>query len=147
MSNFFGFWSNIWNKSSSYNENAKWIETLERKYCSNTVSKNYQINLKTMVHPVGATNKMVLDQVKKQRKNVFVIWSDYRKAFNCVPHPWIIKAFKLTKVPNKILIAIWNIMDLWATKVNLSTNNTSIETNITGVLQYYTFTDVIYIIC
>ena len=38
-------------------------------------------------------------------------------------------------------------MDLWATKVNLSTNNTSIETNITGVLQYYTFTDVIYIIC
>ena len=25
------FWSNIWNKSSSYNENAKWIETLEKK--------------------------------------------------------------------------------------------------------------------
>ena len=147
MSNFIGFWSNIWNKSSSYNENTKWIETLERKYCSNTVSKNYQINLKTMVHPVGATNKMVLDQVKKQRKNVFVIWSDYRKAFNCVSHPWIIKALELTKVPNKILIAIWNIMDLWATKVNLSTSNTSIETNITGALQYYTFTHVIYIIC
>ena len=40
------FWSNIWNKPCSYNENAKWIEMLERKYCGNMVSKNYQINLK-----------------------------------------------------------------------------------------------------
>ena len=84
-------------------------------------------------------NKMVLDQVKKQRKNLFMMWFDYHKAFNSVPHPWIIKALELAKVPNKILIAIRNIRDLWATKVNLFTNNTSIETNminyITGVLH------------
>ena len=82
---------------------------------------------------------MVLDQVKKQRKNLFLMWFDYRKAFDSVPHLWIIKAFELAKVSNKILIAIRNIMDLWATKVNLFTNNTSIETNtinyITSVLQ------------
>ena len=67
------------------------------------------------------------------------MWFDYHKAFNSVPHPWIIKALELAKVPNKILIAIRNIRDLWATKVNLFTNNTSIETNminyITGVLH------------
>ena len=28
------------------NESAKWIEMQERKHCNNTVSKNYQINLK-----------------------------------------------------------------------------------------------------
>ena len=76
---------------------------------------------------------------QKQRKNLFLMWFDYRKAFDSVPHPWIIKALELAKVPNKILIAIRNIMDLWATKVNLFTNNTSIKTNtinyITGVLQ------------
>ena len=67
------------------------------------------------------------------------MWFDYRKAFDSVPHPWIIKAFELAKIPNKILIAIRNIMDLWATKVNLFANRTSIETDtinyITGVLQ------------
>ena len=82
---------------------------------------------------------MVLDQVKKQRKNLFMMWYDYRKAFNSVPHPWIIKALELAKVPNKILIAIRNIMDLLATKVSLFTSNTNIETNtinyMTGVLQ------------
>ena len=84
-------------------------------------------------------NKMVLDQVKKQQKNLFMMWYDYRKAFNSVPHPWIIKALELAKVPNKILIAIWNIMYLWTTKVNLFANNTSTETNtinyITRVLR------------
>ena len=68
-----------------------------------------------------------------------MMWFDYHKAFNSVPHPWIIKALELAKVPNKILIAIRNIRDLWATKVNLFTNNTSIETNminyITGILH------------
>ena len=67
------------------------------------------------------------------------MWLDYCKAFDSVPHLWIIKVLELAKVPNKILIAIRNIMDLWATKVNLFTNNTSIKTNtinyITGVLQ------------
>ena len=51
----------------------------------------------------------------------------------------IIKALELAKVSNKILITIRNIMDLWATNVDLFTNNTSIKTNqinyITGVLQ------------
>ena len=67
------------------------------------------------------------------------MWFDYHKAFNSVPHPWIIKALELAKVPNKILIAIRNIMDLLATKVSLFTSNTNIETNtinyMTGVLQ------------
>ena len=51
----------------------------------------------------------------------------------------IIKALELAKVSNKILITIRNIMDLWATNVNLFTSNTGIKTNtinyITGVLQ------------
>ena len=79
------------------------------------------------------------------------MWFDYRKAFDSVPHRWIIKALELAKVPNKILIAIRNMMDLWATKDNLFANNTSIETNttnyITGVLQGDSLSLIICIIC
>ena len=79
------------------------------------------------------------------------MWFDYRKAFDSVPHRWIIKALELAKVPNKILIAIRNMMDLWATKNNLFANNTSIETNttnyITGVLQGDSLSLIICIIC
>ena len=84
-------------------------------------------------------NKMVLDQVKQQRKNLFLMWSDYRKAFDSVPHRCIIKALHLANVPVKVLNAILRLMELWATKVNLFAEGTNIETEsinyLTGVLQ------------
>ena len=43
-----------------------------------------------------------------------MMWFDYPKTFDSVPHPWIIEALELAKVSKKILIAIRNIMDLWA---------------------------------
>ena len=84
-------------------------------------------------------NKMVLDQVKQQRKNLFMMWFDYRKAFDSVPHSWIIKALQLAKAPEKVLNAILRLMELWTTKVNLFAEGTNIETEsinyLTGVLQ------------
>ena len=84
-------------------------------------------------------NKMVLDQVKQQRKNLFLMWSDYRKAFDSVPHSWVIKALHLANVPVKVLNAILRLMELWATKVNLFTEATNIQIEsinyLIGVLQ------------
>ena len=84
-------------------------------------------------------NKMVLDQVKQQQRNLFMMWFDYRKAFDSVPHSWIMKALQLAKVPEKVLNAILRLMELWTTKVNLFAEGTNIETEsinyLTGVLQ------------
>ena len=33
------FWSSIWAKSSTHNENAKWLKTLEKNYCKNVILK------------------------------------------------------------------------------------------------------------
>ena len=41
------FWSSIWTKSSTHNENATWLKTLEENYCKNVTPKDYQINIKT----------------------------------------------------------------------------------------------------
>ena len=35
-------------------------------------------------------NKAVMSEVKKKRQNLFTIWSDYKKAFDSVPHEWLI---------------------------------------------------------
>ena len=249
------FSSSIWTKSSTHNENATWLKTLERNYCKNVTPKDYQINIKTFkeiltsmknngapapdkinayaikklpsthtflvnafvdafdnnkplpnwlvkgkttkklpknqetgiaknYRPIACLNityklytslinkflenhcttnniitmeqaggkkhswgcadqllinKIVLDQVKQQRKNLFMMWFDYRKAFDSVPHSWIIKALHLAKVPEKVLNAILRLMELWATKVNLFAEGTNIETEsinyLTGILQ------------
>ena len=57
-------------------------------------------------------NKMVLHQVKQQRKNMFMIWFDYRKTFDSASHSWIIKTLHLAKVPEKVLNAISRLMEL-----------------------------------
>ena len=84
-------------------------------------------------------NKMVLDQVKQQRKNLFLMWSVYQKAFDSVPHRCIIKALHLANVPVKVLNAILRLMELWATKVSLFTEATNIQIEsinyLIGVLQ------------
>ena len=68
-----------------------------------------------------------------------MMWFDYRKAFDSVPHSWIIKALQLAKVPEKVLNAILRLMELWTTKVNLFAEGTNIETEsinyLTGVLK------------
>ena len=79
---------------------------------------------------------MVHDEIKKHQRNIFMMWFDYKKAFDSVPHDWIIKALELAHVPRKL---INTIMKLWAAKLHLHTSSGTLETNIiqylTGVMQ------------
>ena len=48
-------------------------------------------------------NKMVYDEVIKNRRNLVTVWLDYKKAFDSVPHSWIIESLKLAKIPDEII--------------------------------------------
>ena len=39
-------------------------------------------------------NKMVMDNIKLKRWNILTAWIDYKKAFDSVPHDWIIQTLK-----------------------------------------------------
>ena len=58
-----------------------------------------------------------------------MMWFDYKKVFDSVPHDWIIQALHLAKIPVKIINAIKNLMHLWSTKVHLFTNQNNLETD------------------
>ena len=40
-------------------------------------------------------NKMVMDNVKLKQRNISTAWIDYKKAFDSVPHDWIIETLKI----------------------------------------------------
>ena len=79
-------------------------------------------------------NKMVSDEVIKNRRNLITVWLDYKKAFDSVPHSWIIESLKLTKIPDKIIDAIKMVMFKWRTKIHLYGETESIETS---EIEYY----------
>ena len=82
---------------------------------------------------------MILEEVQHQRRNLLLMWFDYRKALDSVLHDWIIQALHLAKIPVKVVNAIKNLMHLWSTKVHLLTSQSNLETDEihyhTGVLQ------------
>ena len=43
-------------------------------------------------------------EVKKKRRNIFTVWLDYKKAFDSVPHEWLLYALQLAKVPAQLII-------------------------------------------
>ena len=64
-------------------------------------------------------NKTILEEVTKNHRSLVTMRLDYQKAFDSVPHKWLIKALKLAKVPEKIINALVNLMKKWSTLVNI----------------------------
>ena len=55
------------------------------------------------------------------------MWLDYQRAFDSVPHKWLIKAPELAKVPERIITAIKTLMKKLSKNVNIQSGATSIE--------------------
>ena len=56
-------------------------------------------------------NRIVTDEIKKGRKkNLCMLWLDYKKAYDSVPHAWILEALHLAKVLEKIILAIEHLI-------------------------------------
>ena len=256
------FWSGIWSERKTYNENAPWLNTLEKEYCKNTTTKNYEfseevldkilnkmknngapgndlircfwIKKLTSTHSalvnefrkiyergdilpqwlvIGRTillpkneqtknaknyrpiacqnityklftgilnlfmvdhcttnniitaeqaggkpgswgctdqlliNKMILDEVKIHRRTLYMMWFDYKKAFDSVPHDWILKALNLAHIPPKIIETIKNLMQVWATKLYLNDIETDMIKYLTGFLQGDCLSLIMFILC
>ena len=84
-------------------------------------------------------NKAATEECKNNRRNMICVWLDYKKAFDSIPHEWIIKALRLAKIPENVILAIEQHMKMWVTKVFLNTDNGQIETEMIkfqhGILQ------------
>ena len=67
-------------------------------------------------------NRMIIEKYHKKKANLSTAWIDYCKAFNSVPHSWILKALNIYKVSLVIIKFLKNSTKLWNT--NLFLNHT-----------------------
>jgi hypothetical protein len=72
-------------------------------------------------------SKAILQESKCRKKHLCMVGIDYQKAFDRVPHSWIIKSFELIGINNKIISFAKKIMSHWRTRMRVHTENKLIE--------------------
>ena len=72
-------------------------------------------------------NKAILEDCKKRQRNLSMAWIDYSKAFDSVPHSWIVKCLRLYKINEQIIKMIENQMRNWKTNIVLNYNRGRVQ--------------------
>ena len=65
----------------------------------------------------------MLKEVKKFRKNVAMVYIDYRKAYYMVPHSWILEIMEVMGVAKNVGSLIRRSMSNWCTVLNSDRKN------------------------
>ena len=74
-------------------------------------------------------NKMILENCRKKSRNLSTAWIDPKKAFDSVPHEWILKAIELYKIFPIISYFLRTSMTKWQTWLFLSHNNGTLKSD------------------
>ncbi|XP_064214079.1 uncharacterized protein LOC135266755 [Tribolium castaneum] len=105
----------------------------------------------------GCKEQLIIDgiianEAKKRHRNVSVAWLDYQKAFDSVPHSYLIDVLNIYKVNGKIVNFLQHCMKSWRTQLLVNNDRkTSVKTNPipieSGIFQGDSLSPILFIIC
>ena len=73
-------------------------------------------------------NNAILKNCKAKKKNVSTAWIDYEKAFDSVPHSWILRCLQMYKIHPVLIEFIEQSMKQWKTNMTLVHKEGVLET-------------------
>ena len=96
-------------------------------------------------------DKMILEDAKINKKNLSMVWTDVRKAFDSVTHAWILRVLAMNKTNKRIIKFVENIMKGWKISITVDTVHGKEQLdpiNVKrGILQGDSFVVKLFILC
>ena len=94
----------------------------------------------------------VWHQVRSKHRSLSVAWLDYHKAYDSVPHNWLLECFRLFHFPSLLITCIEYLMPLWGSslflclpdKVPLKLFDVSVKC---GIYQGDTLSPLLFCLC
>lgn len=72
------------------------------------------------------TSSMIQKDCKNNRKQLAIAWIDYRKAFDSIPHSWLVETLNIYRTSSVLLSFITKTMTTWKTDLHLSTKSSTL---------------------
>lgn len=95
-------------------------------------------------------NKAILESCRKGKKNLATAWIDYKKAYDSIPHSWIIDSLRLHGVSENIIRFMEMTMKKWKTTLALNHENGTINVGplniLNGIFQGDSLSPLLFII-
>jgi len=79
--------------------------------------------------------KAILQGCKSKKKHICMAWRDYQKAFDSVPHSWIITYLELNGINDKIISFLKKAMIYWKTSICLHSEGKILGTEDLEILR------------
>lgn len=70
----------------------------------------------------------VLGQARQKNRNLYMGYIDYQKAFDSVPHSWLLRVMEMYGIDNTPIQFMKSIMSYWRTRLNLRVKETLLQT-------------------
>lgn len=73
-------------------------------------------------------DQLILEQARKTQRKISTAYIDYQKAFDSVPHDWLIKCLQIYKIHPAIVACLETIMQKWSTIIQVRTSTATYQT-------------------
>ena len=89
---------------------------------------------------------MVMMNSKRRKTNLSMAWIDYKKAFNTIPHSWLIECLEIYSAKEKTIRFLKNTLPNWKT-IFTSSGTRLAEVNISrGIFQRDSLSPLLFIV-
>ena len=92
-------------------------------------------------------DKLITKHAKNNKRKLRMVWIDYKKAYDSVPHSWIIKCLKMMGVADNIIIFLEISMKFWKTVLTINSIAIGVVLIKCGIFQGDSLSPILFIIC
>ena len=93
-----------------------------------------------------AIDKAVLRNCKKRMTNLAMAWVDFKKAYDMVPHSWILKCLRMFGIADNIVGIMESSMPDWATNLYAGNNHLGTVKIRRGIFQGDSFSPLLFVL-
>ena len=92
-------------------------------------------------------DKMIINNCKKRLTNLYMGWIDYKKAYDMVPHSWILECMSIYGIAENVIQLMKGSMEQWKTELTAG-GKTLGEVNIKrGIFQGDSLSPILFVLC